>query len=168
MEIEHVTASEFLDRTHTAVANSAAKPAFKQFLDQLKNSPTTRQKLVFEFLVMASRLLESRGDPADAILWAVRWRTSVEEARLPEYLAQLEKLVIQYFGVSGGGISGRRGCPQVLTLAIALGAVRDTDKGRFRELMASLRHECSGSDHRLEILEEAVGLIIKDGSSQTL
>jgi hypothetical protein len=161
MNVNQITASEFLSAVRKGVGNAAEKPALRQTLDELKKFPETQQRLVFEFLDMAVRLVESKVDPAEPILWAVRWHSSVEETRIPDYLKQLEKILVRYFEQLRSAAHAAGGHPWILTFAIGLGAIRDIDKTRFQSLIDTLQRQCGDPilDHRFEILAEARKLV---------
>ena len=142
MAIESLGASEFLESARRASGDLAAMPAFRRMLDEIRGSPETRQRLVFDFLHMASRLLVARGDPGEPILWAVRWRDSVEKGRMPEYLTLLERVLADYFQVLGRAAPGLGLHPWVLTLALGLGAIADSEQQRFLAVLERLREEC--------------------------
>lgn len=161
MGIENITPPEFLESARRAAGNLAAMPAFRQMVDEIRGSPETRQRLVFDFLHMATRLLAARGDPGEPILWAVRWRDSVEKPRMPEYLTLLEQVLAEYFQILGRAAPGLGLHPWVLTLALGLGAISDSEEKRFLAVLERLRGECrhDASDARRDILAEAEKLV---------
>ncbi len=160
MGVENITASQLLEMASQATANAAAKPAFSLVLREIERSAGTRQRLVFDLLAAAARLLAANAYPADEVLWAVMWRRSVEEGRLSEYLSLLSQVTTQYFEYlrrvpPDGGVH-----PWVVTLAIALEGIRELDQDRFRELIQLFREQCRGhADARAEILQVAQEII---------
>ena len=158
MAIEDITAQEFLDATWFACGNSAAKPAYKQTLEELKRSPATKQKLVFELLAMIPKLIDSRQAPSDAFLWAARWRRCVEPPRIPEYLAMLESAVTRYFEAIRTLPADVDVHPWVLPLGVGLDAISELDGPGYTRFLNALQQECGdpATDPRKHILDAAI------------
>src|SRR4029077_18939019 len=158
MAVEGITAQEFLEATRFAVGNSAAKPAYKQTLEELRRTPAIKQKLVFEFLAMIPRLIDSRQDPSDAFLWAVRWRPSIEQSKVPQYLALLEGALRRYFEAIRTLPVDVGVHPWMLPLALGLSAIRDLDGPRYTGFLNLLKQQCGEptTDPRWHILQAAI------------
>ena len=117
---------------------------------------------MFDFLAMATRLLETGIHPDQPMLWAARWAPSVEQARVREYLNLLGRTTLRYFeALASSQIEPRRAQSYALTLAIALGVIRKIDPAEFRALNEALAHRCQelASDSGREILAEVEGLV---------
>jgi len=158
MRIETMSATGFLEASYKAAANSAARPAFKEILQELSRSPAAKQKLVFELLTMIPRLIDSRQDPSEAFLWGTRWRRSIEAPNIPEYLALLEDAVVRYFEAIRSLPVGVDIHPWVLPLGLGLTAIGELDTPRYTRVLNALRQRCGNPamDPRKRILEAAI------------
>jgi hypothetical protein len=157
MAIDGITATEFLRAAVEARANDKGKSKFERILKNLTEHPNAKERLVFDLLRTGSEQVQSGTNPAEAILWISRWRTSIGQQRLEEYLSALENTVLKYFEFLVEAASGRTVHPWVLALAVGVGAIKDLDRVRYFDLMETLQRRSSAkpNDYRSNILAEA-------------
>src|SRR5215471_14503102 len=62
IDVEGITASEYLDFAARSHANSADAPAYRHVSEELKRFPATRERLATEMLAMALQSLEQGND----------------------------------------------------------------------------------------------------------
>ena len=158
VDIESITASEFLNASRRANRNSSDKPAFKHILETLGRLPQTRQRLALELLPLAWQALE-RGEepPFETVLYGCR-SVSIEPQRLPEYTAWLEKIIRRSFDLRRrlSEPPGEHG-PFAMTLSMTLLALGRVNRDRFTALLSQLKLEGGEVhlDRRWKVLADA-------------
>jgi hypothetical protein len=166
VDIESITAAEFLNASGRASRNSSDKPAFKHILETLGRLPQTRQRLALELLPLAWQALE-RGEepPFETVLFGCR-SVSIEPQRLPEYTAWLEKIIRRSFDLRRrlSESPGEHG-PFAMTLSMTLVALGRLNRERFTALLATLKLEGGEArlDRRWKVLADAEEDILRSG-----
>src|SRR5207249_1062043 len=97
MELDYITAIEFLDAENKAARNAADKPPFRGLVEQLEQLPRTKERLVFEMLDEAFMCVEQTCEPLTVVAWIRAWSDAIGDAKVPELLASTEKLTLKYF-----------------------------------------------------------------------
>jgi hypothetical protein len=167
MSIEHITASEYLDAANRAAANGVDRIPFAQTVKELEGFPGTKQRLAFEFLAMALRVLEVKDDPSGLVSLAACWTGSVEEPRRAEFATLMEKIVLRYIEILGQRGNHPNGIhPFVLTFTMGLLVIREFDQRRFLALLEQLKRQCGDSDPRRAIIVETEQMLSETPPSQ--
>ena len=147
MDVEHISALEFLDAEKRATRNAADKPQFNQLLAELEKLPKAQQRLAFEFLAMAWRSLKLTADPGGLIAWAAFYGKSIEAQRLSVYIFWLERIIIRSFEILGQLEVPAHGIgPFSLGLKTGLGALRRMDPNRFQAVVHNLSCACGDGE----------------------
>jgi len=167
MNIEHITALEYLDAANRAAVNGVDRIPFAQTLKELERFPGTKQRLAFEFLAMAWRALELKDDPSGLVTLAACSTRSIEEPRRAEFATSMEKIVLRYFEILGQLGNHPNGIhPFVLTFTIGLSAIRAFDQKRCYGLLNELKGHCGDSDPRRAIIIEAEQILSEADDKQ--
>ena len=155
MNVERITASDFLKAQDRARRNAAENPAFRNISKQLKDLPKSQERLAFEFIMMALQALERGASPRAMIVKALYFEGAIESAREPEYLAHIENVIFRCFELLGQVKTGTGEYTSLqLTLSLTLMAVRKRDRNRFSLVLETLRHSLGEPDEdpRFKIL----------------
>ncbi len=147
MDVNQITALEFLEAEQKAARNGIDKPPFRRLLSELQNLPKAQQRLAFEFLAMAWRALNSAGDPGQLIAWSTFYAKAIEQQKLQEYLFWLEKIILRCFErLKDLQIPFDGSCPYSLVLWSALPFLHRTHPDKFRVVLDALKRQCGEED----------------------
>src|SRR6266542_985499 len=97
LDIENISALDYLEASAKAARNGADKPAFKHISQQLKQLPMTRQRLAFEMLPLAWQSLERGEEPGWTAGFAGCCWGVIEPAQMYEYTTWLERIIVRSF-----------------------------------------------------------------------
>jgi hypothetical protein len=148
MEVEHITAPEFLAAARNAECNAPDKPSFMRMLAELEFLPRTRERLVFELLTAAQQIVENGHDPGNCLLWVTAWADSIGDTMAADFVAALASIILEYFGlllrwdITPGAVH-----PYVLSLALGLAAIKKKDNHHFEFTLRTLREECAKTEN---------------------
>lgn len=147
--VADITAAEFLAAGDKAARNAVDRPAFDYILDQLTRLPKTRERLVFELFQLVWQTLERREDPPLQPLMLAFCYTPRGPARLAEYTAWLEKIVLRCVELRRQlpAPPGDHG-PFSLEISWGLIALRRVAPTRFTALLRDLKEQ--GADPALD------------------
>src|SRR5947209_1021676 len=140
IDVERITAPQFMEAQAKAQRNGIDKPAFKGILKSLENLPKTRERLALEFLTLALQSLERGEIPPDLIGWA-SFGCSPESEIVPTYTMLLEKIILQYFELLGRSSSKPPAPRSSFQLTMAVLELRRVALQRFSTLFARLKRE---------------------------
>jgi len=138
MNIDLMTAQDFLNAKAKAKGNASDKPEFKILLQQLKASPR-EQELVFELLPIVLESIEA-GTAKPIIMEVLYFDESIGNGRIKEYLGQIEQIVscsFERITDESIGIGKLRALD--LTLGLSLIVLHKRDKNRFCITLGTLK-----------------------------
>jgi hypothetical protein len=142
IDVEHITATEYLQVAARAAANGADKPALKHISRELERFPVTRGRLGLELLRLAWQSLEQGNDPYDLILLGGCLGNSAQTQRPPEYAELLEKIVVRSFEALARLPNPPSAHPFGFGLTAAVRAFQRADPQRSATVIASLKDAC--------------------------
>ena len=157
MNLDALTAAEYLLIRERARRNLIDKPAFTEMVKQLNECPQIQERLLFEFLDLTSQALEGDRSPRGMLANAVQFEGAIGAERMPEYLERIETVASQGFKLLGKKeVRGGDWTALELTVTVAMLALRKRDPSRFDRLCDSLRRSLStgGDGPRSKILSK--------------
>ena len=158
INVERITAREYLDAEARAESNVADKPALRQISEQLALLPKTRERLAFDLLALARWLLERGDDPLPAAFRAFLFRESIARKRISEYVTALEQFIVRVFQlVDEKADRHQQRASLHFALSAGLTTLRALDEERYRTIFSHLRDTLPPLefDCRLAILDES-------------
>jgi hypothetical protein len=147
MNIDRITALEFLEAEANAMRNGSDKPAFKRIMTELKQAPRAQERLAFKLTRMALQEAESGDCTTRTAAWALFFSNAVDHPRTEDFLAELDELILTCFealgplGVRSPGFTRLR-----FTLKFALAVLGRMDKGRLRTTLSVLTDRSANDD----------------------
>ena len=151
MNVESITASEYLRAEENARRNGADKPAFRRIEEEIKRLPRTQERLAFELLKIARTTLDQGKNPGDAALPAMSMGRSLTEENRPKYLEAIEEIAVRCFELMAQCVDNRF----TLTFVSSLFALRTSDEQRLNILLDKLKRALGQADPRREFLAYA-------------
>lgn len=148
MNVESITASEYLRAQENAKRNGADKPVFRRIEEEIKRLPKTQERLTFELLTVARAALDRGKNPGDAALPAMSLGLSRTQENWPKYLEAIEDIAVRCFESMAQCVDSRF----TLTFVSSLFALRMSDKQRLNTLLDKLRPALGQADPRRELL----------------
>ena len=146
IDVERITAAEYLDAAAKAERNGDDKPALRRILTELERFPNIRQRLAFEMLPMFLRSLKAGTEPPHYLVSFVTLSAnSIDLQRLPEFAAGLEKIILQFFDLAGARPAARQ--PSTLTILSSALTLHQVDKERFVSVFAELKRRCGAAEN---------------------
>ncbi len=147
IDVERITAQEYLDFAASAHANSVDAPAFRHITKELERFPRTRERLGTEMLTMALRSLERASDAPHLVGLGSCFLNSAPEAKTPEFIQLLERIVLRSVELMAQSPNPPSDHPFGLGLTMAGNALRRADSARFSTLLevVGARHQLSPS-----------------------
>jgi hypothetical protein len=163
VNVEQITASEYLEASARGVANSADSPALKHIHRELKRLPATRERLALKILTMAAQSLDRGDDHYDLIGLGGCFGRSIRSQRLPEYTALLEKIVFRSFELLSQFPNPPSEHPFAFGLSLAVLALRHADQHRFTTVLETLKGQCAegAQENRRRILADLERSIVE-------
>lgn len=139
LDVERITAAEYLSFAASAQANSADAPAYRHISNELQRFPAARERLALEILTMACEALD-KGDAAGPLAWLGScFGNSVLPPRSPAYIELLERFARRSVELMAQSPNAPRQHPLGLSLALVAVALHRADKGRFSALLEDLK-----------------------------
>ncbi|PWU20766.1 MAG: hypothetical protein C5B50_03170 [Verrucomicrobia bacterium] len=156
-DVEHITASEYLQAHQLAVLNAVDKPAAQYVDKELERFPRTRERLAFEMFELAWEILARGEAPMHEAGFAGCARRDITPERLPEYLKWLEKLIFRCCELRNQvPLPAPRHEQFVFLLSLLLISLRDVGADRYAATVDALKSQWrkADSDRLEDILSE--------------
>lgn len=151
MNVESITASEYLRAQENAKRNGADKPVFRRIEEEVKRLPKTQERLIFELLTVARAALDRGKNPGDAALPAMHMGLSLTQENRPKYLEAIEDIAVRCFESMAQCVDSRF----TLTFVSSLFVLRTSDKQRLNIQLDKLKRALGQADPRREFLAHA-------------
>ncbi len=139
IDVEHITASEYLEMGDRSHANSADAPAFRHVSEELERFPATRERLAAEMLTMALQSLEQGSDCCYLVGLGSCLGNSVPGAKAPGLIELLERIVLRSAELMTQSSNAPSNHPYGMGLTMAGKALRRADPARFSTLLEGLK-----------------------------
>lgn len=139
IDVEHITAVEYLDFAVRAQANSADAPAYRHISNELERFPVTRERLALEILTMAWQALERGNDAWLLIVLGGCFGNSVPPPNAPTFIELLEKITRRSAELMAQSANAPTEHPFGFGLTLAATALRTADDMRFSTLLEELK-----------------------------
>ncbi len=140
VDIEDITASEYLDACARAAANGPDKLVLRHICDELKRFPATRARLAIELLTMAKHSLDQNDDAFSLIGIGAQFGDLIDAVRLAEFIGLLESIIHQSVNLMAQYSLPPSQHPFGMGLSMAILALKRADPSRLaaiRERLAS-------------------------------
>jgi hypothetical protein len=139
IDVEHITASEYLEMAARSHANSVDAPAYRHVSEELKRFPGTRERLATEMLTMALQSLEQGSDSWNLVGLGSCFGNSVPGAKTPGFIQLLERIVLRSVQLMTQSSNGPSNHPFGMGLTMAGNALRRADPARLSTLLEGLK-----------------------------
>jgi hypothetical protein len=141
IDVEHITALEYLDFAAKSHANSADAPTYRHVSQELKRFPATRERLAMEMLTMALQSLEQGNDAWDLVGLGSCFANSMPGARTPAFTQLLERIVLRSVELMAQSSNAPSDHPFGMGLTMAGNALCRADPARLSTLLEGLKDQ---------------------------
>ena len=139
IDVERITALEYLNFAARSHANSVDAPAYRHVLEQLKRYPATRERLATEMLMMALQSLEQGNDCWDLVGLGSCFANSVPGAKTSAFIQLLERIVLRSVELMAQSPNAPSDHPFGMGLTTAGNALRRADPGQLSKMLEGLK-----------------------------
>jgi hypothetical protein len=139
IDVERITALEYLDFAARSHANSADAPAYRHVSEELKRFPATRERLATEMLTMALQSLGQGNDSWDLVGLGSCFANSVPGAKTSAFIQLLETIVLRSVELMAQSPNAPSDHPFGMGLTTAGNALRRADPARLSSLLGGLK-----------------------------
>jgi len=139
IDVERITASEYLDFAARSHANSADAPAYRHVSEELERFPATRERLAAELLTMALQSLEQGNDSWDLVGLGSCFGNSVPAAKTSAFIQLLQRIVLRSVELMAQSSNAPSDHPFGMGLTMAGNALRRADPTRLSTLLEGLK-----------------------------
>jgi hypothetical protein len=139
IDVDHITALEYLHFAARSHANSADAPAYRHVSQELKRLPATRERLGTEMLTMALQSLEQGNDSWDLVGLGSCFGNSVSRANTSAFIQLLERIILRSIELMARSPNAPSDHPFGMGLTLAGNALRQADPGRLSTLLEGLK-----------------------------
>ncbi|MGO8926325.1 MAG: hypothetical protein ACLQU3_05470 [Limisphaerales bacterium] len=139
IDVEHITALEYLDFAARSHANSADAPAYRHVSEELKRFPATRERLAMEMLKMALQSLEQGNESWHLIGLRSCFGSSAPPAKASAFIQLLERIVLRSVQLMAQSSNAPSDHPFGMGLTMAGNALRRADPARLSTLLEGFR-----------------------------
>ena len=167
IDVEHITASDYLDFAARSHANSVDAPAYRHVSEELKRFPATRERLAMEMLTMALQSLEEGNDSWHLVGLGSCFATSVPGPKSAAFIELLERVVLRSvelmakspnapsrhpfgMGLTSAGNALRRANPVRLSNLLERVKAQDRESLPVRAVLDYLEREMTKSEQNLQ------------------
>ena len=108
---------------------------------RLRDFPETEERLFFQLLSITSNDLGQGASPRGSIADALQFKAALSPGKVPDYLAEIEKIISQSFRLLEKATAGTGDYRSFeLTLAVALTELNKHNPNRFKVIWKNLNY----------------------------
>jgi hypothetical protein len=153
MDIQNLTLDQLAEANAHAEGSGAGRETYNNILAALGEAPLIRERLAFDMLNEAERLVTESAEPGFLACWIRQWSKYVTGPKMQQFTTQVEDLIGHYCERVG---TFELSTPEI-TLHVLLSTIREIQPMRLAPTLQKVKCLCESAktdDVRLEIVRE--------------